>query len=120
MEEIKITRSVEVDASPDDIWPALTDPALLGDWLDADVDFDIGADRRGRLIERDGAVRTVEVEEVTEGRRLTFRWSPEDGRGPASVVQFDLEEAAGSTRVIVTETLIPGPGAPTASAAARR
>lgn len=120
MDEVKITRSVEVDASAEDVWPALTDPTLLGDWLDADVELDIGPAGRGRLIERDGVVRTVEVEEVTEARRVTFRWSPEDGSGPASVVRFDLEEAVGSTRVIVTETLVPAPGGPTASAVGSR
>ncbi len=120
MDELKITRSVELEAPVEDIWPALTDPALLGDWLDAEVELDVGPAGRGRLIERDGVVRTVEVEEVTEARRVTYRWSPEDGSGPASVVRFELEEAVGSTRVIVTETLVPAPGAPTASAVGSR
>ncbi len=44
----------------------------------------------------------------------TFRWSPQDGSGPASVVEIELEEAVSSTRLTVIETLVHGgAGAPT-------
>ena len=112
MDAARITRSVELDASADDVWRALTEPELLADWLDV-VELDIRPGGDGLIVERDGAVRRARVDEVEPARRLALCWWPEDGSGPASTVELDLEETPSGTRVVVTETVA------TASASAR-
>ena len=56
-------------------------------------------------MEPDGAVRRARVDEVLPARRLALCWWPEDGSGPASTVELDLEETPTGTRVVVTETV---------------
>ena len=121
MEEVSITRSVDLEAPAEDVWRALTDPDLLADWLDGDVDLDVRPGGGGTIVEPDGVVRRARVDEVVPARRLSLRWWPEDGDGPASTVRLDLEPTdGGRTRLVVTETLlapVPGRAAPVASAA---
>ena len=119
MPETRITRTLDVEASLDDVWRALTEPQLLGDWLDSSVELDVRPGGAGVIVEPDGAVRRACVDEVDPARRLALRWWPEDGEGPESKVELDLEQTAEGTRVVVTETLIAAaPGAATASASA--
>ncbi|MDQ2825768.1 MAG: SRPBCC domain-containing protein [Actinomycetota bacterium] len=113
-QETRITRSVELDASTADVWRALTEPALLGEWLDSVVELDVRPGGDGVLVDPDGAVRRARVEEVDPARRLALRWWPEDGSGPESTVELDLETTPEGTRVVVTETLVP-PAAGSAS-----
>jgi uncharacterized protein YndB with AHSA1/START domain len=107
MEETRITRSIELDAPVGDVWRALTDPALLSDWLEGDVELDVRPGGGGTIVEPDGAVRRAVVDDVEPLRRLALRWWPEDDSAPASIVEFELAPAAGDgpTTLVVTETL---------------
>lgn len=106
MHEARITRTVELDAPAEDVWRALTDPELLGDWLGQEVELDVRPGGAGLIVEPDGAVRRARVEEVEPARRLALRWWPEDGDGPESTVELDLEPTEDGTRLVVTETLV--------------
>jgi uncharacterized protein YndB with AHSA1/START domain len=119
MDETRITRTVELDAPAGDVWRAMTEPGLLGEWLDSVVELDVRPGGDGVLVEPDGAVRRARVDEVQPERRLALRWWPEDGSGPPSTVELELEATTGGTRLVVTETLAPGApsAAPVASAA---
>ena len=118
MNETRITRTVDLDATLDQVWRAMTEPRLLGDWLDSDVELEVCPGGEGIIVEPDGAVRRACVDEVEPARRLALRWWPEDGGGPESKVEFDLQQTPDGTRVVVTETLIvAAPGSATASAA---
>jgi uncharacterized protein YndB with AHSA1/START domain len=119
VDEVSITRSVDLEAPAEDVWRALTDPDLLRDWLAADVDLDVRPGGGGTIAEPDGLVRRALVDEVVPARRLSMHWWPEDGSGPATAVRLDLEPIDGGTRLVVTETLlapVPGRAAPVASA----
>jgi uncharacterized protein YndB with AHSA1/START domain len=119
--ETRITRTVELVATMDDVWRALTEPALLGDWLDSVVELDVRRGGEGTIVEPDGAVRRARVDEVDPARRLALRWWPEDGGGPESTVELELEQTEQGTRVVVTETLVEASaGSATASAASFR
>jgi len=105
-DEVSIRRSVELDAAVDDVWEAVTTPELLSGWLEGDLELDVRPGGEGVLVEPDGAVRRMRVEELEPTRRLALQWWPADGSGPASTVEMDLEPTPGGTRLVVTETLL--------------
>lgn len=99
-------REVELPAPPGEVWPALTEPERLGDWLDADVELDVRPGGAGSFRFPDGEVRRALVRHVEDGERLSFVWwtlSP-DGIGPASAVTITIEPAGAGSRVRLVET----------------
>jgi uncharacterized protein YndB with AHSA1/START domain len=99
-----VTRSVELDAPPAEVWDALTEEALLGEWLAEEVALD--AEPGGEIVCRyaDGEERRGEVELVEEAERLAWSWWREDGAGP-SRVELVLDAVADArTRLTVIET----------------
>ena len=106
MEAARITRTIELDATTDVVWRALTEPALLGDWLGSVVELDVRPGGEGVVVESDGQVLRARVDAVDPGRRLALRWRPDDGEGPESTVELEVEESDGGTRLVVTETVV--------------
>jgi uncharacterized protein YndB with AHSA1/START domain len=98
----KVKRSVLLDAAPSEVWEAVTDEALLSEWLAPDVELDLR--EGGELVCRyeDGEERRGEVELVEEAERLAFQWWREDA-GP-SRVEFIVDAVAEGTRLTVIET----------------
>jgi uncharacterized protein YndB with AHSA1/START domain len=98
----RVTRSVELDAAPAEVWGALTEEALLAEWLADEVELD--AEPGGEIVCRyaDGEERHGEVELVEEAERLAWSWRREDG-GP-SRVELVLDAVAERTRLTVIET----------------
>ena len=99
--ENQVTREIELDATPDEVWQALTDPEQLAGWLGTEAEIE--AHPGGALaIETEDGSREGWIEEYEPARRLTIWWS--NGDEDTARVQFDLEEEAGRTRLVVTET----------------
>ena len=104
-----VQRELELAASPEETWPALTDPAWLSAWLADEVELDCvpGGEARFRLGDE---VRAGWVEEVSppdedpEGHgRLAFWWARDEE--PASRVEIELSPLpGGGTLVRVAET----------------
>jgi hypothetical protein len=97
----RIERDLLLPVSPAEAWQALTDPALLAEWLADEVVLDLrpGGDATFRT---DGQLRTGWVEEVTPPERLAFWWS--DAGQPATRVELTLEPAdGGAARLRVVE-----------------
>jgi uncharacterized protein YndB with AHSA1/START domain len=88
-----VSRSVLLDAPPEQVWAALVDPEALSEWL------------------ADG------VELVEEAERLAFQWRREGG-GP-SRVELILDPVAGGTEVTVIESGLRLPAPMLAAAWAR-
>jgi uncharacterized protein YndB with AHSA1/START domain len=113
MSEQRVEREATFEASPEEVWEALTDERLLAEWLadEAELDPEPGGAVSFRVGDerRDGR-----VEQVEEGRRLAFTWS-RDGEGP-SLVEFRIVPAVAGTRLIVTERALTGPVATAARA----
>ena len=105
--DTSVTRTVELEAGVDDVWRAVSTPELLSGWLDGEVEVDVRPGGDGTIIEPDGAVRRLHIDEVEPARRLALHWWPEDGSSPASTVELDLHPTPGGTRLVVTETLAP-------------
>jgi uncharacterized protein YndB with AHSA1/START domain len=100
--EPEVSRSVELDAAPAEVWDALTEEALLAEWLADEVEIE--AEPGGEIVCRyaDGEERRGEVELVEEAERLAWNWRREDGR--SSRVELVLDAVAERTRLTVIET----------------
>jgi uncharacterized protein YndB with AHSA1/START domain len=105
-----VERDTLVEASPEEVWEALTDEDRLEEWLAPDVELD--PVEGGEIAVRDGdEERAGTVETVEEHERFAFTWSrPGEGE---SFVEFTIEALPGGSRVTVVET----PIGPTAMAA---
>jgi uncharacterized protein YndB with AHSA1/START domain len=105
-----VERDTMVEASPEEVWEALTDEDRLQEWLAPDVELD--PTEGGEIAVRDGdEERAGTVETVEENERFAFTWSrPGEGE---SFVEFTIEALPGGSRVTVVET----PVGPTAQAA---
>lgn len=97
-----MTRSVELDAAPAEVWDALTEEALLAEWLADEVEID--AEPGGEIVCRyaDGEERRGEIELVEEAERLAWSWRREGGA--TSRVELVLDAVAERTRLTVIET----------------
>lgn len=99
-----LERHIVIPASPQQLWDALTDPALVGEWFGSDVEWELRPGGPARFREEDGSVRRGMVESVFPCRHLSFRWWPEDdGDNAASRVTYTLDPDEEGTRLTVTE-----------------
>jgi uncharacterized protein YndB with AHSA1/START domain len=103
-----VERNVDLDASPAEVWRALTEPDELVAWFGPDVELDLRPGGRGRFVDDDGSARRAVVDEVHQGERLVLRWWPEgdDPGAGASVVTFVVAPTGSGTRLVVTERLV--------------
>jgi uncharacterized protein YndB with AHSA1/START domain len=96
-----VERETLIEASPDEVWEALTDEDRLQEWLAPDVELD--PREGGEISVRDGDdERHGTVETVEEGERFAFTWSRPGEE--ESFVQFTIEAIPAGTRVTVVET----------------
>ncbi len=96
-DQVEVTRELELDAPPDEVWEALTNPDELAEWFANEVELDPEPGGEGVFRWDDGDVRHAVVEEVVPLERFAFTW--EDGR-----VVIELEEIPSGTRVTVVES----------------
>src|SRR3954447_17828264 len=96
-----VERETMVEASPEEVWEALTDEDRLEEWLAPNVELD--PVEGGEIAVRDGDdERTGTVETMEESERFAFTWSrPGEGE---SFVEFTIEALRGGSRVTVVET----------------
>ena len=71
-----VEREITIPATPDEVWPAVTESDELSSWFGAEVELEAQPGGRGVFRWPDGAERRVVVEDVERGRRLAFRWLP--------------------------------------------
>jgi uncharacterized protein YndB with AHSA1/START domain len=102
----RVTRTVDLDAAPAEVWDALTDEALLAEWLADEVEIE--AAPGGEIVCRyaDGEERRGAVELVEEAERLAWSWWRADSEAP-SRVELVLDAVADGTRLTVIETRSP-------------
>lgn len=115
-----VERTVTLPTDVEAAWDLLTDPAELAAWLGDDVVLHPVPGASGRVLERDGTERSLVVDEVDEGRLLSWRWWV-DGDDPdqaASRVAITLSPTPDGTLVRVTEQLPPTTRVAVARAAA--
>jgi uncharacterized protein YndB with AHSA1/START domain len=98
-----VERETLVEATPEEVWEALTDEDRLEEWLAPEVELD--PVEGGEIAVRDGDDRrTGTIETIEEQERFAFTWSrPGEGE---SFVEFTIEALPGGSRVTVVETPI--------------
>ncbi len=93
----RIEREVLVEASPEEVWDAITRAGWLAD--EVELELQPGGDALFRSGEE---VKTGWVEDVRRAERLTFWWAV-DGE-PATRVELTLVDEIAATRLRVVET----------------
>lgn len=126
MSEDRIEKHVEIRAPRDRVWHALTDSTEFGRWFGARFEgpFVAGRTTRGVLAPSElataeetarhpylGKPLVLRIEQLDPPRRFSYRWQPLEGHadpaaadGPATLVEFTLEEMPGGTRLTVVES----------------
>jgi uncharacterized protein YndB with AHSA1/START domain len=99
----RVDRTVDLDLGAEQVWRLLADDDARTEWFGGDTTIDVRPGGGGRVVDPDGTRWRVAVGEVDPGRRLTWRWWPDDG-GPASDVAFVIEPVGPVTRLTVTES----------------
>ena len=108
---------IDIDAPPERVFDALTDPAELAEWWGGDdetvreceAEVRPGGSWTVHTVDRDGTERTTggEYRVVDPPRRLEHTWHSTGDPGE-SIVRYDLEplgvDGAGGTRLTVTHT----------------
>jgi uncharacterized protein YndB with AHSA1/START domain len=109
----KLTEEIWIDAPPERVFRALTEPDELIAWwaipeaygtTEAKVDLRVGGQYRLTGWSRERGVFAVEgtYEVVEPPARLVYTWNPDwDEGATGSRVSFELEPADGGTRVTV-------------------
>ncbi|MDR7275958.1 SRPBCC domain-containing protein [Catenuloplanes atrovinosus] len=112
MEHGMIERWIHIEASPENVFEVLSDPAYVRQWWPDDADFPVRAGGDGWISFGDpaegGKRERLTVVDVVRPRTFSFRWTHEDGEtaGPGNsyLVVFELEPVDGGTLLRMTET----------------
>ncbi|HVH51033.1 MAG TPA: SRPBCC domain-containing protein [Gaiellaceae bacterium] len=95
---MELTREIELDASREEVWAALTEAERLEEWFANDVELDARPGGEAVFRWENGEERRGVVEEFEEERRLALRWD-DDG-----VVEIELDDTVNGTVLVVRET----------------
>jgi uncharacterized protein YndB with AHSA1/START domain len=89
------------------VWTAITDPEWLADWLaQASVDLRLGGDFALTWPTQDVRM-SGKILVLAPPRLIAWTWpDPKAPDGPASVVRWELFEAPGGCRLVLTNTLV--------------
>ena len=118
-DRVDITRSIELDLEPRDVWELIGDGERWAEWMVDAADVDVVPGGGGQVRDVEGH-RDVRIETVTEGERIAFEWWPVGRPDEASTVDLRIVPSSHGAVLEVVETF-PATRAVTAvSAAAAR
>lgn len=111
----RIEKELILRAPRSRVWRALTDAESFGQWFGVKLEgpFVVGERLRGRISEPEWSHLPFEitVERIEPERRFAWRWHPHpvDPRRdyaaePTTLVEFELDELDGATRLRVVES----------------
>lgn len=104
-----IEKTIELAASPDRVWEALTDPEALASWFPDRVEsFEPAPDGEGWLVWNDHGRYAIRMEIYEPPLRLVWRWARESETalpdGPTTTVEWRIEATrTGGTRLHLRE-----------------
>ena len=103
--ELRLTRRYE--ASPAEVWRALTEPASIARWLATPVDIDLAAGGAFALALSNGSRIDARVSELVPERVLELGWRHAGEQ--RSVVRFELRAEDGGTVLLLDHGRIQAP-----------
>lgn len=99
-----LERSMELRASPERVWRALTEADELAAWFGQRCEIDLRPGGDAWFDWDDGGLFRARVEVVEPRRRLVVRWATERDQavddGPSTVMEWRLEESHGGGTVL--------------------
>ncbi|MDP9242846.1 MAG: SRPBCC domain-containing protein [Actinomycetota bacterium] len=98
-----VRREIRLDASPAEVWRALTESSLLAAWFEADVEIDPRSGGAIRFRFPDASELRGLIEIFEPQRRIGLRWRDPLRGGEPAVVVLSLEALEDGTRLMVTE-----------------
>jgi uncharacterized protein YndB with AHSA1/START domain len=108
-----IEREILIDATPEEVWPVITEPDQIRLWFTEEVDLEARPGANGSFRFRqpgggDTMTFYLQVQAVEPPRRFAFRWMHPAGSEPtpanAMLVEFTLTPAGDCTRLRVIES----------------
>lgn len=108
-EATRVTRTVDTDLAPDDLWSLVADGEAWTSWLVDEADVTVAPGSGGAVVD-DGVERTVRIDHLDDGdgdgepRRVGFTWWPADRPDLVSAVELVVLPATGGSRLHVVET----------------
>ena len=111
----RIDRTIEVNATPERVWRALTTAKELGTWFKVAVEGEIteGAElwMTSKYPGHEGTRFVVRITEMIPPRRFVWEWHPgavdptvDYSKEPWTTVTFTIEPSGNGTRLSVSET----------------
>lgn len=111
----RIEKRFDVKARRSKVWRAISDAGEFGTWFGVQLDrpFAPGATVRGRLTipGYEHISLEMQVERIEPETYFSYRWHPgaidpkvDYSAEPTTLVEFRLEETAGGTAILVTES----------------
>ena len=111
----RIDRTIEIQATPERVWRALTDADELGAWFQVTIEGEITAGSEVWMTsvhaQHAGKRWPVRIVELTPPHRVVWQWHPGDidpavdySQESRTTVTFTLEPSGQGTRVRVAET----------------
>jgi uncharacterized protein YndB with AHSA1/START domain len=105
--DVAITRTVELDLSPDELWEMIGDGGRWAEWLVDNATVDVTPGATG-LINDGDEDRVVTIERVDEGERISFTWWPVAQPDRASEVDLAILPTLHGTVLEIVETFPAG------------
>jgi uncharacterized protein YndB with AHSA1/START domain len=101
----RIEQQMTFPVPREDVWAAITEPDQIGKWFGVEAELDLRPGGRGAFRWDEIEVPVV-VEEVSPPSLLSYRWKPSQtpSGGPTTLVEFELEEIEGGTRLSLVES----------------
>ena len=111
----RIDRTIEIQASPERVWRALTNRDELSAWFQVRIEGEIKPGSEVWMTsehpDHAGLRWPVRIVELTPPRRVVWQWHPgeakptdDTSKEPRTTVTFTLEPAGKGTRLILSET----------------
>jgi hypothetical protein len=105
-EATRVTRTVDTDLAPGDLWSLLVDGDAWASWLVDEADVTVAPGAGGTVVD-DGVSRAVRIDRLAEDgerRQMGFTWWPEDRPDLVSAVELVVLPATAGSRLHVVET----------------
>ena len=107
MSNFSIEMNYVVYAKPEDVFEALTNPAVMKKWIEGSFVFELK--NQGNVELFDGWVKG-EVLSFVNNESLSYSWKPNtwDKKSKPTLVEIALKPDAAGTRVFIHHSLFPG------------